>query len=138
MKRRTVPIRVNGEYLLWLFTRISALVMYLLVFLAIGGALILGARRQMTLADLLRWGFMPNISHVLNTNIASIEPWATSFWRAMAICMFFFASAHGLRGLLSVAEDYLTRPRLRRILRTLVFCIWLAFLAIGSFVILSS
>ncbi len=138
MKRRTAPVQVNGEYLLWLFTRLSALMMYLLVFLAIGGALILGARRQMTLADLLRWGFMPNTSHVLNTNIASIEPWATSFWRALAISMLFFASAHGLRGLLSVVEDYLARPRWRRILRALIFCIWLAFLAIGSYVILAS
>ncbi len=138
MKRQTAPVQVKGEYLLWLFTRISALMMYLLVFLAIAGALILGARRQMTLADLLRWGFMPNTSHVLNTNIPSIEPWTRSFWRALAISMLFFASAHGLRGLLSVIEDYLTRSSWRRILRALIFCIWLAFLVIGSYVILAS
>lgn len=138
MKTRRVPARINVEAVLWLFTRLSALIMYLLVFLAIGGALILGARRQMTLADLLRWGFMPNISHVLNTNISDIEPWRTVFWRAMAIAMLFFASAHGLRGLLSVAEDYLDRPGLLRFLRALVFCAWLLALAIGSYVILTS
>lgn len=138
MKPRAAPMRFDSEYLLWLFTRISALGMYLLVFLAVGGALILGARRQMTLADLLRWGFMPNSNHVLNTNVPDIAPWATVFWRTMGIAMFFFASAHGLRGLLSVMEDYLTRAKMRFLLRAAIFCLWLALMAIGVYVILTS
>ncbi len=138
MKPRRAPRQLNVETVLWLFTRLSALIMYLLVFLAMGGALILGARRQMTLADLLRWGFIPNVSHVLNTNISDIAPWRMVFWRAMAIAMLFFASAHGLRGLLSVAEDYLDHPGLLRSLRALVLCVWLIALAIGSYIILTS
>lgn len=138
MKPRAAPVRFDSEYLLWLFTRISALGMYLLVFLAVGGALILGARRQMTLADLLRWGFMPNPNHVLNTNVPDIGPWATAFWRTMGIAMFSFASAHGLRGLLSVTEDYLTHAKMRFFLRAATFCLWLALMAIGIYVILTS
>lgn len=138
MRPRNPAARVDGEYLLWLFTRLSALAMYLLVFLAIGGALLLGARRQMNMAALLRWGFMPNSSHVLNSDLADIEPWRTAFWRATGITMFFLASAHGLRGLLSVAEDYLRRAATRRFLRLAVFCLWLVFLILGVYVILRS
>lgn len=138
MKRRVVPVHVDGECLLWLFTRISAIGMYLLVILAIGGALFLGARQQMTFADLLRWGFMPNPHHVLNTDVPDITPWTTAFWRAMGIAMFFFASAHGLRGLLNVMEDYLAHAKTRRVLRAVMFVLWLALMAIGVYVLLTS
>lgn len=138
MKHRVAPVRVDGESLLWWFTRISALGMYLLVLLAIGGALFLGARQQMTLADLLRWGFMPNPHHVLNTKVPDLAPWATTFWRVMGIAMFFFASAHGLRGVLNMIEDYLAHAKTRRVLRAITFFLWLALMAIGVYVILTS
>jgi len=53
--------------LMWLFTRLSALAMYALILFAVIGALIMGARTQMNMADVLRWGFMPNSSHVQST-----------------------------------------------------------------------
>ncbi len=138
MKRRLMPVYVDGEYLLWLFTRISALGMYLLVFLAVGGALFLGARRQMTLADLLCWGFMPIPNHVLNTNVPDIAPWATAFWRVTGIAMFFLASAHGLCGFLGAIEDFLAHAKTRGVLRVAAFCLWLALMVIGVYVILTS
>ena len=59
-KSRTVPLTKRGlnfEMLMWIFTRLSALAMYALILFAIIGALIMGARTQMNLADVLRWGF---------------------------------------------------------------------------------
>ena len=42
---------------MWLFTRFSALAMYALILFAIIGALVMGARGEMNIADMLRWGY---------------------------------------------------------------------------------
>ena len=66
-KPRTLPLSKRGlnfEMLMWYFTRLSALAMYGLILFAIIGALVMGARTQMNFADLMRWGFMPNGTHV--------------------------------------------------------------------------
>lgn len=139
MNLRTAPKRgFNFEYIMWLFTRLSALAMYLLAFIGIVGAMIMGARQNMTLADLMRWAFMPEVNHVLNTNVPDIDAWKTIFWQIMGITFLFFASAHGLHGLLNVEEDYLTNVKVRRALRILVLLIWIAMNIIGIYVILSS
>ena len=62
---------------MWLFTRLSALAMYLIAIMGITGALLMGARQNMTMADLMRWAFMPNPNHVANTNIPDIDVWKT-------------------------------------------------------------
>ncbi|HSK86901.1 MAG TPA: hypothetical protein VK880_00990, partial [Anaerolineales bacterium] len=57
-KPRTLPLRKRGlnfEMVMWLFTRLSALAMYVLILFAILGALWMGARNDMNLADVLRW-----------------------------------------------------------------------------------
>jgi hypothetical protein len=59
---------MNFETLMWLFTRLSALGMYALILFAMIGALVMGARNQMNFADVMRWAFMPNSTHVQNTN----------------------------------------------------------------------
>jgi hypothetical protein len=61
-KPRTLPLTrrgLNFEMFMWLFTRLSALAIYGLILIAVIGALIMGARNQMSFADILRWGFMP-------------------------------------------------------------------------------
>jgi succinate dehydrogenase hydrophobic anchor subunit len=98
----------------------------------------MGARQNMSLADLMRWAFMPQVTHVLNTDVPNIDAWKTLFWQIMGITFLFFASAHGLHGLLNVVEDYLTNARVRRILRILVLLVWAASYAIGIYVILTS
>ena len=84
-KSRTLPLNKRGmnfETFMWLFTRLSALaIMYLFMLVAIVGALVMGARNQMNLADVLRWAFTPNVSHVQSTNVPDLEPWATPFWK---------------------------------------------------------
>jgi succinate dehydrogenase hydrophobic anchor subunit len=139
MKPRTAPLRgFNFDYLMWLFTRLSALAMYLLAFIGITAALIMGARQEMTLADLMRWAFMPNPNHVLNTSVPDIETWKGLFWQVMGIAFLLLAGAHGLHGLLNVVEDYLSRAWVRLSLRILVVFVWLLMSAIGIYVILIS
>ncbi len=58
--------------------------MYGLILFGLIGALIMGARTQMNFADLMRWAFMPNVTHVQNTNLPDIAPWASPFWKLVA------------------------------------------------------
>jgi len=140
MKPRTISLSqrpINFDTVMWLFTRLSALGMYLVVFIGVTGALIMGARTQMSMPDLMRWAFMPESTHVAVTNVANLDAWKTLFWHVMGILMLLLAGAHGLHGLLSVIEDYLTVNWLRHTLRILVLVIWLAMSIIGSYVILT-
>jgi succinate dehydrogenase hydrophobic anchor subunit len=143
-KHRTISLTRRGfdfETFMWLFTRLSALAMYLCAFIGLVGALILGARTQVNLADLIRWTFMPDPNHVLlntSNNIVNIDIWKTSFWKVMGSILVFFATSHGLHGLLSVLEDYLAIPWLRRTLRILVLLLTLVMIVIGVYVIWTS
>jgi succinate dehydrogenase hydrophobic anchor subunit len=139
MNLRTAPQRgVNFDYIMWLFTRLSALAMYLLGFIGIAGALLMGARQEMSLPDLMRWAFTPEVTHVVNTNIPNIEAWKTIFWQTMGSLMVLLAGAHGFHGLLNVIEDYLKSAGVRRFVRILVIVIWLLMSAIAVYVILTS
>ena len=139
MNLKTAPKRgFNFDYIMWLYTRLSALAMYLLAFIGITGALLMGARYEMSLPDLMRWVFMPEVTHVANTNVPDISVWKTLFWQVMGIAVLTFASSHGLHGLLNVEEDYISNPRLRQALRLLVLVVWAVLLGIGIYVVLTS
>lgn len=138
-KARSIPVRgYNFDFIMWLFTRLSALAMYLLAIVGIVAALLMSARQNMSVADLMRWAFMPNPNHVANTNIPDIEAWKGIFWQVMGILMLFFAGAHGIHGLLNVLEDYISSSAARNILRILGLLLWAAMTAIGVYVILTS
>jgi len=140
-KRRTVSLTRRGfdfETFMWYFTRLSALAMYALAITGLVGALIMGARTQMNMADLIRWIFTPNVTHVANTNIPDTAPWMTLFWKLTACAFVFFAGSHGLHGLLSVIEDYLTIRWLRLTLRILVFLLAIFLIYAGCYVIWTS
>jgi succinate dehydrogenase hydrophobic anchor subunit len=138
-KPRTAPQRgFHFDYLMWLFTRLSALAMYLIAIIGVVAALLMSARQDMSVADLMRWAFMPNPNHVINTNIPDVEAWKGIFWQVMGILMLFFAGAHGLHGLLNVLEDYISRTWVRNLLRVLVLLVWVLMSAIGIYVILTS
>ncbi len=140
LRIRIAPKRgFNFDYVMWLFTRLSALAMYLLALIGIVGALIMGARQEMNLADLMRWAFMPEVTHVQNTQVPDPAMWKTLFWQGMGILFVFVASAHGLHGLLNVIEDYLENTTARKILRYLVIPPMLVILnAVAIYVILHS
>src|SRR5512144_93715 len=121
-KPRTLPLAKRGlnfEMAMWMFTRLSALAMYAVILFAIIGALVMGARNNMNLADVLRWGFMPNVTHVQNTNIPDTGPWSTPFWKLTASALLLVATAHGVHGLVVIADDYIDTARGRQIARLL-------------------
>lgn len=137
-KRRTLPLNKRGlnfEMAMWLFTRLSALAMYALILFAIIGALVMGARNDMNLADVLRWGFMPNASHVQSTDVPELEPWATTFWKVTASLLLLLAVAHGVHGLVVIADDYITSARGRQIVRILSIITMIGMSIIGLYIL---
>ena len=140
-KSRTLPLNKRGmnfETFMWLFTRLSALAMYALLLTAVIGALIMGARTQMNLADVLRWSFTSNVTHVQSTNVPELAPWATPFWKVVASLMLLAAGSHGLHGVLSVLDDYFAQPRVRSFFRILIAIILPIMWAIGLYIIWTS
>jgi succinate dehydrogenase hydrophobic anchor subunit len=120
---------------MWLFTRLSALAMYGLILVAIIGALIMGARQQMSFADILRWGFMPNPNHVQSTNVPELEPWAAPFWAVTASLLLLLAVAHGVHGLVVIADDYITSARGRNIVRILSIIMMITMSLMGLYLL---
>jgi len=140
-KSRSLPLNKRGlnfEMLMWLFTRLSALAMYGLILIAIIGALIMGARTQMNMADVLRWGFMPNSTHVQSTNITALEPWANPFWRVTGSLLLLLAVAHGVHGLVVITDDYIVSARGRLIVRWLSIAMMILMSIIGVYILWTS
>ena len=138
VKSRTLPLSKRGlnfEMLMWLFTRLSALAMYVLILFAIIGALIMGARTQMNLADVMRWGFMPTYTHVQSTDVPDLAPWSTPFWKLTGSALLLLAVAHGVHGLVVIADDYIVTPRGRLIARYISIALVISMSLIGLYVI---
>jgi succinate dehydrogenase hydrophobic anchor subunit len=138
VKSRTLPLSKRGlnfEMFMWLFTRLSALAMYGLILVAVIGALIMGARQQMSFADILRWGFMPNPNHVQSTNVPELEPWAAPFWAVVASLLLLVAVAHGVHGLVVIADDYITSARGRNIVRILSIIMMVSMSLMGLYLL---
>jgi succinate dehydrogenase hydrophobic anchor subunit len=140
-KTKSLPLSKRGlnfEMLMWIFTRLSALAMYALVLFAIVGALIMGARNEMNFADLMRWGFTPNVTHVQNTDVPDVAPWVTPFWKVTACALLLVAVAHGMHGLVVVADDYIVSSRGRQVVRIISILLVLLMSIIGVYVIWTS
>ena len=141
VKSRTLPLSKRGlnfEMFMWLFTRLSALAIYGLILIAVIGALIMGARNQMNLADVLRWGFMPTNAHVQGTDVPDLAPWSTPFWRVTGSLLLLLAVAHGVHGLVVIADDYIVTVRGRNIARILSIIMIISMSLIGLYVIWTS
>lgn len=126
---------LNFEMLMWIFTRLSALAMYALILVAVIGALIMGARTQMNMADVLRWGFMPNPNHVQSTNVPALEPWATPFWAVTASLLLLVAVAHGVHGLVVIADDYIVSSGGRKVVRFLSIVMMITMILMGLYIL---
>ncbi len=139
MVNRVVQPASSFEYLMWIFMRLSALAMFLLVMVGLIGALLMGARIQMDLPTLMRWVFFPNPNHVVNSNIPDIAVgWATAYWQVMQMVLIFFAASHAFNGLRVVIEDFIGHSFLLPLLRGLIFLLWLTSLIVAVYVILAS
>ena len=137
-KPRTLPLSKRGlnfEMLMWLFTRLSALGMYALILFAIFGALSMGARNDMSFVDVLRWGFMPVNTHVQSTNVPDLGPWATPFWRLTGSALLLLAVAHGVHGLVVIADDYIVTSRGRLIVRWISIAFMISMSLIGLYLL---
>jgi succinate dehydrogenase hydrophobic anchor subunit len=140
-KSRNLSISRRGlsfEMIMWLMTRLTALAMYALVLIAVVGALIMGAREQMNFADVMRWAFMPNATHVQSTNVPDLAPWSTPWWRLVSSALLLVASAHGVHGLVVILDDYFAQPRVRLLIRTISIVTLIAVSAMGLYVIWTS
>jgi len=142
IKPRTLSIADRGltsfEVVMWVFTRLSALAMYGFILFGLIGALVMGARTQMNFADIMRWAFMPNVTHVQDTNVPDLSPWASPFWKTTATALLLVAAAHGVHGLVVIADDYISTPRGRQIVRLLSIILLVAMSVIGAYVIWTS
>lgn len=137
-KPRTLPLSQRGlnfEMAMWLFTRLSALAMYGLILFAMIGALIMGARTEMNFADVMRWSFMPNVTHVQSTNVPDLAPWSSTFWNLTASALLLVAAAHGVHGLVVIADDYIVSAVGRRTVRWISVVFLAAMSLIGVYVL---
>lgn len=137
-KSRVLPLNKRGlnfEMAMWIFTRLSALAMYALILFAIIGALVMGARTQMNMADVLRWGFMPNPNHVQSTDIPALEPWAAPFWAVVGSLLLLVAVAHGVHGLVVIADDYIVSARGRSIVRFISIVMMISMSLMGLYLL---
>lgn len=141
-KRRTLSLKQRGltsfEVQMWIFTRLSALAIYALILLGLIGALILGARKQMNFADVMRWAFMPNVTHVQSTDVPDLDVWAAPFWKVTASALLFVAAAHGVHGLVVIADDYIAGAGGRKVVRLLSIVMMISMIVIGTYVIWTS
>lgn len=137
-KPRTLPLNKRGlnfEMFMWLFTRLSALAMYALILFAVIGALVMGAREQMSFADILRWGFMQNPNHVQSTNIPDLAPWSTPFWTVVGSLLLLVAVAHGVHGLVVIADDYIVTERGRLVVRWISIAMMISMSLMGLYIL---
>jgi succinate dehydrogenase hydrophobic anchor subunit len=141
-KTRTLSIKGRGlmsfESIMWLFTRLSALGMYALILFGLIGALIMGARNNMNFADVMRWAFMPNVSHVQSTDLTSTDAWATPFWKLAAGALLLIATAHGVHGLVVIADDYIASEGGRKVVRFLSIVMMIGWSFMGLWLIWTS
>jgi succinate dehydrogenase / fumarate reductase membrane anchor subunit len=134
MSSRPAPkIGFSFEYLMWIFTRLSGVIMILLAFFGLCMAFTYGARLQLGLEDVVRWMFFPNSYHVQAAE--NPDAWFNTFWNIMQTVIIFFAGTHGVNGLRVVIEDYLKGPKMRILLRGLLFLFWLFMLLVALVVI---
>ncbi|MBN2146208.1 MAG: hypothetical protein JW726_02425 [Anaerolineales bacterium] len=140
MTSRVVPQRgFNLDYIMFIFTRISGLSIILLALIGLVSAFVMGARTQMDLGTLLRWTFLPNPNHVVNSDIPDVTlGWANAYWNTMQFMIVFFAFTHAANGLRMILEDYINRGIGQLLVRALFFLLWLFMLILAVFVILSS
>ncbi len=129
---------VNFDYIMWVFTRLSALGMYLFIFIAILAVIVIGARQNMTLPDLVLWLFSPVVGHGSSASLRSLPALDTLFGKGLVFLLILLAGAHGFHGILSVEEDYLPKSPLRSPLRDLILILWAILSVIGAYVILTS
>ncbi len=139
MNTRFVPKRgFNLDYLMWLFTRLSALGLAVFALVGFISALLMGARTQMDLSTLMRWTFFPNYFHVTNSEIPDELLWANPFWQTIQIGILVLGVTHGVNGFRMVLEDYIGISFFRILTRFVFFLLWLVLLFVAVYLVLAA
>jgi succinate dehydrogenase hydrophobic anchor subunit len=124
---------------MWLFTRISGLGIVFLALVGLVSAMVMGARLQMDLPTVLRWTFLPNPNHVVNSNVPDVTlGWANAFWQIMQYLIIIFAFTHAANGIRMIAEDYVGHTILQPFVRAVIALLWIGMVIIGIYVVLGS
>jgi succinate dehydrogenase hydrophobic anchor subunit len=61
--------------------------------------------------------------------------WATVLWKLTASALLLVAVAHGVHGLVAIADDYIVRPRGRSIVRFISIVFMLTMSVIGVYIL---
>jgi succinate dehydrogenase hydrophobic anchor subunit len=129
---------LNLDYLMWLFTRLSALGLAFLALVGFVSALVMGARTQMDLSTLMRWTFFPNFFHVTNIEIPDELLWANAYWQTIQVGILVLGGTHGINGLRMVLEDYLGISFRRIVLRFVFFLLWVGMMSAAVYLVLAA
>jgi succinate dehydrogenase hydrophobic anchor subunit len=111
-KPRTLPLSKRGfnfETTMWLFTRITVIIMYALILAGLIGGLIVSAQTGANFGDVLYWAFFPNVA----ANPLG-QVWMTILAKLMVIAFVLTACGHGVHGVLEILDDYFTSHQARR------------------------
>jgi succinate dehydrogenase hydrophobic anchor subunit len=111
-KPRTLPFSKRGfnfETIMWLFTRITVLIMYTLILAGLVGGLIVSAQTGANFGDVLYWAFLPNMAE---NPLGQV--WMTVLAKLMVIAFVVTACGHGVHGVLEILDDYFTSHLARR------------------------
>jgi succinate dehydrogenase hydrophobic anchor subunit len=126
---------MNFEYIMWMFTRLSGLMILLVALAGMIGAFIMGARLHLDVGAVMRWTFFPNSWHVVNSELPDIQPWVNMYWQVMQSLIIAFGVTHGCNGLRVVLEDYMGRTVIRPLARGFIFLVWLFLLFVAYSII---
>lgn len=63
--------------------------------------------------------------------------WANPFWKIYDFFLLLFALTHGMNGLRVIMDDYVRRPGWRVFWKSFGFIVYVAFLGIGAYIILT-
>jgi succinate dehydrogenase hydrophobic anchor subunit len=111
-KPRTLPLSKRGfnfETTMWLFTRITVIIMYALILAGLIGGLILSAQTGANFGDVLYWAFFPTVAE---NPLGQV--WMTILAKLMVIAFVLTACGHGVHGVLEILDDYFTSHMARR------------------------
>ena len=123
------------EYSLWLFTRLSAVLMLFVGAVGIAYASLFG-RTLMDAQAQYRWAFFPIYWHVQNTDVPDVFPmWSNAFWRVYCAILVFIAFLHGFNGLRVVVDDYVHRPLPRLFAKAAMALLFMFVLGAGVVII---
>ncbi|MBI3537328.1 MAG: hypothetical protein HY070_07225 [Chloroflexi bacterium] len=112
----------GSEFWLWLFMRVSGLLLILLAF--------------------FHFFVMHFVIGVEKINFAVIverwtDPAQSAFWRTYDALLLFFAFTHGVNGARMVISDYFHSPGWRAFLKIGLFLFWFVLMGMGMFIILT-